>query len=134
MSQRKKGKIATDGGDTLGGNPFEGLNSSGLPSGQGGQRRPEAAPKRKSPSRKSKGRVAVRREKAGRGGKTVTTLREFPSHLPLATLEAMTFDLKKICACGGTLKGRVIELQGDVRERVCGELSARGYQAVQAGG
>jgi translation initiation factor 1 len=46
----------------------------------------------------------------------------------------MAFDLKKICACGGALKGRVIELQGDVRDRVCTELKARHYQAVQAGG
>ena len=46
----------------------------------------------------------------------------------------MTFELKKICACGGSLKGRIIELQGDVRDRVCQELNARGYQAVRAGG
>lgn len=133
MSARKNNKISTDGGGTLGANPFAGLDAAGLPDGRGTV--PEPRPERKSASpKKSKGRVEVRREKAGRGGKTVTTLRDFPTHVPLATLEAMTFDLKKTCACGGTLKGRVIELQGDVRDRVCPELDARGYQAVRAGG
>lgn len=135
MSHRKKDKISTGGGDSLGANPFAGLDASGLPSGENKPRpsKPAHKPAAKK-SKKSKGRVEVRREKAGRGGKTVTTLREFPTHIPLPTLEAMTFDLKKTCACGGTLKGRVVELQGDVRDRVCAELAARGYQAVRAGG
>jgi translation initiation factor 1 (eIF-1/SUI1) len=46
----------------------------------------------------------------------------------------MTFELKKTCACGGTLKGRIVELQGDVCDRVCEELKLKGYQAVRAGG
>lgn len=132
MSSRKKSKISTDGGGSLGANPFGGLDAAGLPKGEMNPQ--SSAPSRKPKAKKAKGRVEVRREKAGRGGKTVTTLREFPTHIPLATLEAMTFDLKKICACGGTLKGRVVELQGDVCDRVCAELDDRGYQAVRAGG
>ncbi len=132
MSARKNDKISTDGGGSLGANPFAGLEAS-VPAGE---LKPRGAPAKSSKpaSKKSKGRVEVRREKAGRGGKTVTTLKEFPTHIPLSTLEAMTFELKKICACGGTLKGRVVELQGDVCDRVCAELNARGYQAVRAGG
>lgn len=95
MSRRSKEKISTDGqGDSLETNPFAGLESAGLPKG-------ELKPTTEKPTAKlkrSKGRVEVRREKAGRGGKTVTTLREFPTHIPLSTLEAMTFELKKICA------------------------------------
>ena len=128
MSARKNGKISTDGGEVLAANPFAGLAADGLPAGQ-----LQAATVKRS-SKKSKGRVEVRREKAGRGGKTVTTMGGFPSSIPLVTLEVMTFELKKICACGGSLKGRIIELQGDVRDRVCEELNARGYQAVRAGG
>lgn len=130
MSRKDRQKISTDGGSvSFGDNPFAGLESAGLPKG-------ELKPKTEArkTKNKSKGRIEVRREKAGRGGKTVTTLREFPSHIPLSTLEAITFDLKKICACGGTRKERVIELQGDVCDRVCEELNARGYQAVRAGG
>ena len=128
----KKHKINTGGGDALGANPFSTLDGAGLPDGEIRPRIP--SPQKRSAQKKSKGRVEVRREKAGRGGKTVTTLKEFPSHIPLSTLVAITFELKKICACGGTLKGRVVELQGDVCDRVTAELKLRGYQAVRAGG
>ena len=128
----KKHKIRTVGGDALAANPFTTLDGSGLSKGE--MKPPVTLPEQKSVKEKSKGRVEVRREKAGRGGKTVTTLKDFPSHIPLNTLEAMTFELKKKCACGGTLKGRVVELQGDVCDRVSAELKLRGYQAVRAGG
>ncbi|MDA9317225.1 translation initiation factor [Puniceicoccaceae bacterium] len=132
MSRRDKGKISTDGGDSqIGDNPFASLNSAGLPKRK---LKPADRALAKAGEKKSKGRVEVRREKAGRGGKTVTTLKEFPTHIPLSTLETITFELKKICACGGTLKGRDVVLQGDVCARVCDELNLRGYQAVRAGG
>lgn len=133
MSRPEKRKISTEGDQAgLGDSPFASLNSN------------EFAAKKESPKPppgkavaakvKSKGRVEVRREKAGRGGKTVTTIQKFPSHIPLQSLEGALFDLKKLCACGGTLKGRCIELQGDVCDQVCRELQRRGFQAVRAGG
>ncbi len=124
-----KQKISVDGGDSLGENPFGALELGGLPTGP-------AQPTKAAESKKAvkRGRVEVRREKAGRGGKTVTTLKAFATHLPLKDLEALTFDLKKTCACGGTLKGRDIELQGDVGDRVLGELTKRGFQPVRSGG
>ncbi|MGB0413954.1 MAG: translation initiation factor [Coraliomargarita sp.] len=125
-----KQKISTDGGDSLGENPFGALNLGGLPAGPA-KTEPAKAGKAKAAKR---GRVEVRREKAGRGGKTVTTLKAFATHTPLKDLEALTFDLKKTCACGGTLKGRDIELQGDVVERVLEELTKRGFQPVRSGG
>lgn len=128
----KKHKINTGKSDALGANPFITLDGAGFPEGEIIPRTP--SPQKSSALKKSKGRVEVRREKAGRGGKTVTTLKEFPSHIPLNVLVAMTFELKKTCACGGTLKGRVVELQGDVCDRVTAELKLRGYQAVRAGG
>ena len=132
MSKKNKHKVATDGAsDALSNHAFGGLNLGGLPSGPSSEQMQQTKAK-KAP--KSKGRVEVRREKAGRGGKTVTTLKEFPTHIPLKDLEAMTFKLKKTCACGGTLKGRVIELQGDVCDRVLGELEKLGYKPVRAGG
>ena len=128
----KKHKIRTAGDYALGANPFTALDRSGLPKGE--MKPPVTLPEQKSVNKKSKGRIEVRLEKAGRGGKIVTTLKDFPSYIPLNTLEAMTFELKKTCACGGTLKGRVVELQGDVCDRVSAELKLRGYQAVRAGG
>lgn len=130
MSRRAKKKISTEGGDRLSDDPFAALDGAGLPKG------PTAAPKQAAPAKKAprKGRVEVRREKAGRGGKTVTTLKAFATHLPLAELDALAFDLKKSCACGGTLKGREIELQGDVCERAIEFLAKRGFSPVRAGG
>jgi translation initiation factor 1 len=128
-----KKRIETDGGASLGANPFDGLSSEGLPDPapkKAGQKR--VSKKAKQPVRK--GRVELRREKSGRGGKTVTTLSAFAPQLPLSELEQLAFDLKKACACGGTKKGRTIELQGDVRDRVFTELEARGFQPVRAGG
>lgn len=128
----KKHKIKTVGGDALTENPFTALDEVGFPESD---KRPFAPlSQMKSAKKSSKGRVEVRREKAGRGGKTVTTLTDFPTSIPLSTLLAMTFELKKTCACGGTLKGRIVELQGDVCDRVCEELKLKGYQAVRAGG
>ena len=94
----KKHKIRTASDDALGANPFTATRSVWTPKGE--MKPPVTLPEQKSVKEKSKGRVEVRREKAGRGGKTVTTLK-FPLTYSLNTLEAMTFELKKTCACGG---------------------------------
>lgn len=125
-------KIDTGGGESLGSNPFGSLSTTGLPEAENTpSNRPE--PEKSKPKAK-KGRVEMRREKSGRGGKTVTTLSAFATHLPLGELDKLAFDLKKACACGGTLKGRTIELQGDVRDKAFAELEKRGFQPVRAGG
>jgi len=125
-------RIDTAGGTSLGANPFGTLSGAGLPRADPPAAAPKAAKQRAAPVKK--GRVELRREKGGRGGKTVTTLSAFASHLPLGELEQLALDLKKSCACGGTLKGRVIELQGDVRDQARAELQQRGFQPVLAGG
>ncbi len=82
------------------------------------------------------GIVRVRREVKGRGGKTVTTV----SGLPLASdaLKELAAELKRRCGSGGTTRsdarGSVIEIQGDHRETLAGELESRGYSVVLAGG
>lgn len=122
-------KVDTGGGDSLGSNSFDALSGKGLP-----EAKPASVKAQKPKSAPKKGRVELRREKSGRGGKTVTTLSEFATHLPLGELDKLAFDLKKTCACGGTLKGRTIELQGDVREKAFAQLEARGFKPVRAGG
>ena len=56
--------------DAFGNNPFAGLSSDGLPPG------PADSPKAE-PARKSRGRVDIIRNTAGRGGKTVTVVTNF---------------------------------------------------------
>lgn len=78
------------------------------------------------------GRVRVSRETKGRKGKGVTLI----SGLPLAhnDLKDLSKRFKQLCGTGGTVKNGVIEIQGDHREKLLGELLRIGYQAKISGG
>lgn len=47
---------------------------------------------------------------------------------------ALARSLKSACGAGGTVKGGVLELQGDHRDRVETELAKRGLESRRAGG
>jgi translation initiation factor 1 len=78
------------------------------------------------------GRVKVRRETAGRRGKTVTTVSNVP--VDDEGLKALAGRLKKRCGVGGSAKDGIVELQGDHRDAVVEVLKAEGYDVVLAGG
>lgn len=78
------------------------------------------------------GVVRVRREVKGRRGKPVTTIAGVP--LPSDDLKELAGELKRKCGSGGSAKDGVIEIQGDHRDVVVGELEARGYTVKRAGG
>jgi translation initiation factor 1 len=80
----------------------------------------------------SDGSVRLRREVKGRGGGTVIVISGVP--LPEAGLKELAGALKKRCGCGGTVKGGLIEIQGNHRELLLLELQARGYRVKLAGG
>jgi translation initiation factor 1 len=77
-------------------------------------------------------RVKVRREVAGRRGKAVTTVSGVA--VDDAALKELAGKLKKRCGGGGSVKGGVIEIQGDHRYVVVEILKAEGYTPVLAGG
>ncbi len=77
-------------------------------------------------------RVEVRREVAGRRGKAVTTVSGVP--VDDAELKALAGRLKKRCGVGGSVKGGIIEIQGDHRDVVLEILTSEGYTPVLAGG
>jgi translation initiation factor 1 len=93
---------------------------------------PEAAqPKNDSPQTLWKmGRVVLRRETAHRGGKTVIVVDDFATHLPLSVIEKVAKKLRAACGCGGTVKDRTIEIQGDQPARVRAALEAEGFQVA----
>ncbi len=74
----------------------------------------------------------IRREKKGRGGKTVTVV--YGLRLPPAELKALGKHLRQACGTGGTVKDGAIEVQGDHRERVAEALQQAGYRTKFTGG
>ena len=126
-------RIRTDGGQAFGHNPFGALSSEGLPpalesSPADSSQRPE--PK---PARKSRGRVDIIRQKAGRDGKTVTVIKGFVG-IGLPEKEQLAKAMQKACGTGGTVKNGQIEIQGDKRQEVARILSEANFRPVFAGG
>lgn len=80
----------------------------------------------------SDGVVRLMRETKGRKGKGVTLI----TGLPLAgkELKKLAKSLKQKCGCGGSVKGGVVEIQGDQRDVLEQELCALGYKVKRAGG
>lgn len=75
------------------------------------------------------GKLVVRRENKGRGGKTVTLV----SGLPTASLEAICQALKTRLGCGASVEGAAVLLQGDQTARAAEWLTARGARQVVRG-
>ena len=108
----------------LGPNAFASLSSAGLPPGPAGSSK--APPK-------NRGRVDIIRQKAGRGGKTVTVITHFVG-IGLPEKEMLAKKMQKACGVGGTVKDGQIEIQGDKREEAAKILIAAGFRPVFAGG
>jgi translation initiation factor 1 len=123
--------IPTDGGQSFGHNPFASLSSEGLPPA------PEISPADSAPqakqARKNRGRVDILRVKAGRGGKTVTVVKNFVG-IGLPEKEQLARAMQKACGTGGTVKDGQIEIQGDKRAEVARILTEANFRPVFAGG
>jgi translation initiation factor 1 len=92
----------------------------------------EKTSKRGEPS-KNRGRVDIMRQTAGRGGKTVTVIKNFVG-IGLPEKEKLAKEMQKACGCGGTVKEGRIEIQGDKREEIARILTSAGFRPVFAGG
>jgi translation initiation factor 1 len=125
-------RIPTDGGSEFGHNPFEALSSTGLPAA------PEPTSEAPAPSNaakpaKHRGRVDILRVTAGRGGKTVTVVKNFVG-IGLPEKERLAKAMQKACGSGGTVKDGQIEIQGDKRTEVARILTEANFKPVFAGG
>lgn len=78
------------------------------------------------------GIVRVARETQGRKGKGVTLVRGLP--LDDTALLELGRQLKAACGSGGTVKGGVIEIQGEHRDRAVAFLQAAGWTVKRVGG
>lgn len=77
------------------------------------------------------GVVRLLRETKGRGGRPVTLVVGLPDDPAL--LRELATTLKKLAGCGGTVRGDVIELQGEVRQAIRPQLEKLGYTVKIAG-
>jgi translation initiation factor 1 len=78
------------------------------------------------------GVARVRRETAGRHGKTVTAV--YGLRLSEGALRELASELKRLCGSGGSAKDGAIEIQGEHVDKVLAALHERGFQAKRGGG
>lgn len=98
---------------------------------------PAASPPTAQPSTGTTGdfatreRVTVRRERTGRGGKTVTIV-EGPG-LAGRELETLAREIACALGAGARVEDALVVVQGDQRERLAAWLAAHGFASVARG-
>lgn len=78
------------------------------------------------------GVVRVGRETKGRRGSGATVISGLPGSED--ALKQIASKQKAQCGVGGTVKDRIVEIQGDQRDRLVKILSDAGYTVKKAGG
>lgn len=134
-------RIPTDGGAPLGQSPFAGLDPASLrktgmaipDGGKAVDAKSIRSPVSQIPNPRNRGRVEIRRQTQGRGGKTVTVASGFTG-IGQPEKEQLAKRMQKTCGAGGTVKDGCIEIQGDKREAVARILAEAGFRPVFAGG
>lgn len=129
-------KIPTEGAPPLSSNPFAALGGvlGELPPGAPPSPAP-AEPPAPVPVEGSapalRGKLVVRREKKGRGGKAVTVIEGL--QLPPAALEDLARQLRRSLGCGAHVEAETIVLAGAQTERVRDWLAAHGATRIVVG-
>jgi translation initiation factor 1 len=136
---KKKIEVRQAGeGPALKHNPFGALSSVGAPVAGPATAPPSPAEKNVvavvAPEPKSRGRLVLRREKKGRGGKTVVVVAGLraSAHLAESEIDKLAQFLKQQLGCGGAVE-RVpndteIVIQGDQPARIAELLRAKSFR------
>ena len=77
-------------------------------------------------------RLVVRRERKGRGGKTVTVV-QWPDGAEASALDALAKELRKGLGTAAQREDASIAVQGDIADRVAAWLAGRGAGRVVRG-
>jgi translation initiation factor 1 len=126
-------RIPINGGPGLVQTPFAALSTEGLPPGSESPVSEVVKVPDAKPAKKHRGRVDILRVKAGRGGKTVTVVKNFVG-IGLPEKEQLAKAMQRACGTGGTVKNGQIEIQGDKRAEVARILTEANFHPVFAGG
>ena len=94
------------------------------------QSAPARSPAAAAPETPSYGVVRIFCDRGGRNGKVVTVIRG----LPAREMEDRAAELKRSCGAGGAVKGGIVEIQGDHREKIAERLRALGHTVKLSGG
>lgn len=135
----KKVKHSTNADSSFGFSPFASLSSDGLNECMFEDATLEKKPTIRIPLEKEVKigcgrRLEIRREKSGRGGKTVTTVKGFQEEFGLDLKNKILKQIKSSTGTGGNWVNNTMELQGDKREEIFKWMVALGYRPVKAGG
>ena len=107
-------------------NPFAALAPAGAPTKKSESKpEPKATPK----ADPFPGKLVLRREKKGRGGKTVTRLSGVSAH----SLDDVAKQMKKGLGCGALVEGDDIVLLGSLVDRAAEWLEKAGAKKVVRG-
>lgn len=131
MASPKK-RIPLSGPQTGLNSAFAHLQIEGLPEGPGAGRQVETVRENGGvPTGKGQpGRVVLRRLSAHRGGKTVLLVDGFGGQHDEGAIEALGRRLRAQLGCGGTRRGRALEIQGDQPARLRALLEAEGFHVA----
>jgi len=125
--------IPASSAQPFGQNPFNALSNEGLPTAPGCPSTGPGPRPAVKPAKKDRGRIDILRVKAGRGGKTVTVVKNFVG-IGLPEKEQLAKAMQKACGAGGTVKNGQIEIQGDQRAEVARILAEANFRPVFSGG
>lgn len=117
-----KGRIPVSGPKEALQSPFAGLNIPGLPEGVCHEERNSA--------NKNPGRVVLRKEKSHRGGKTVIVVSGFQPAFSDEEIQDLAREARKQCGCGGTVREREMEFQGDNPSRIRKFFETAGFRVA----
>ncbi len=128
---KRNASPAMEASPNLAHNPFASLSQLGanLPQAPIEQPAPAASPPKPKAESRFPGKLVLRREVKGRGGKTVTRLQGIaePERIPLAK------EMKKALGCGATVEGDDIVLLGSLVDRAATWLQKAGAQSIVKG-
>jgi len=134
MSKKKIAVHEAGTGPALKHNPFGALGGVGAASGEPAAAPQEAAANAEPKAPKSRGRLVLRREKKGRGGKTVVVVAGLraSAHLAESEIDKLAQHLKQQLGCGGAVErvpsDTVIVIQGDQPARVAELLREQSFR------
>lgn len=126
MRPESKKKIPTNALQAGLNTAFAGLDLPSLPAGSA----PEPSKPTGPQAVWKMGRVVLRRETARRGGKTVIVIHDFATHLPQSVIETVAKQIRHAIGCGGAVKGRTIEMQGNQPGKIRAALEAQGFEVA----